>query len=119
MDVRDLYTTIGVDFDDVLALLRKEDRVKTYLVQTMEEPAFAELDRAMASREYDSAFRAAHTIKGMGMNLMLEPMTAAAVDLVECLRNGVAPEDEDTAAMLYTRLKEQCDLLASLVRELS
>lgn len=119
MDVRSLYQAIGVDFDDVLALLRKEDRVKLYLVQTMGDPAFAALDEAMAGGDYEAAFRAAHTIKGMGMNLMLKPMTEAAIELVECLRGGLDAGDEERADALYRQLKESCDYLAALVGDLT
>ena len=119
MDVRSLYQTIGVDFDDVLALLRKEERIKLYLVQTMEDPAFAALDDAMRHGDFDAAFRAAHTIKGMGMNLMLKPMTEAAIELVECLRDGVAPGEEPRAEALYRALKERYQTMATLVGDLA
>lgn len=119
MDVRALYEAIGVNYDDVVRLLRKEERIKLYLVQTMEDPAFADLDGAMARRDYDAAFRAAHTIKGMGMNLMLQPMTEAAIDLVECLRDGVEPAQEAEAAVLHERLKASYDNLSALVRDLA
>lgn len=119
MDVRALYQSIGVDFDDVLALLRKEERIKAYLVQTMEDPAFVALDDAMAQRDYEAAFRAAHTIKGMGMNLMLKPMTEAAIELVECLRGGLDPGDEERAEALYRDLKGSCERLSALVEDLA
>lgn len=118
MDVRALYENIGVDFDDVLALLRKEERIKAYLVQTMDDPAFAALDSAMAQADYEAAFRAAHTIKGMSMNLMLKPMTKDAVELVECLRDGLTPGEEEHAQSLYRQLKASCERITALVGEL-
>lgn len=119
MEVRALYEEIGVDFNDVLALLRKEERVKLYLAQTMDDPAFSALDDAMAHSDYEAAFRAAHTIKGMGMNLMLKPMTETAVELVECLRGGLDPGDEGRAESLYHELKAACSCIAALVGELA
>lgn len=119
MEVRALYEEIGVDFNDVLTLLRKEDRIKLYLVQTMDDPAFTALDDAMAHADYEAAFRAAHTIKGMGMNLMLKPMTDAAVELVECLRGGLNPGDEQRAESLYRELKSTCEHLTALVGDLA
>ena len=119
MEVRALYEEIGVDFNDVLTLLRKEDRIKLYLVQTMGDPAFTALDDAMAHADYEAAFRAAHTIKGMGMNLMLKPMTEAAIELVECLRGGLNPGDEERAESLYRELKVACSRIAALVGKLA
>ena len=119
MDVRAVYENIGVDFADVLALLRKEERIKAYLVQTMDDPAFAALDSAMEQGDHEAAFRAAHTIKGMSMNLMLKPMTETAVELVECLRDGLAPGEEERAHALYRQLKASCEHLTALVGELA
>ncbi|WP_087881555.1 Hpt domain-containing protein [Arabiibacter massiliensis] len=117
MEVRELYETLGVPFEGVLAVLRKEDRIKVYLEQTVGDPSFAALADAMAARDYPAAFRAAHTIKGMGLNLMLNPLTDAAVPLVECLRSG--SPDEAEAEALYGRLKKEGDNLAALVGGLS
>lgn len=119
MDVRALYEAFGVHFDGVLALLRKEERIKLYLVQTVEDPAFDELADAVERGDWEAAFRAAHTVKGMSMNLMLDPLTDPAVDLVECLRDGLAPGREGEAMRLYEALKVQYDRLASLTGELS
>lgn len=102
MDVRSVYEALEVDFSEVLVLLRKEDRVAMYLELTMSDPAFATLDDAMAHSDWDTAFRAAHTIKGMAMNLVLKPLSDAAIDLVECLRGGLP--DEGEARQLYARL---------------
>lgn len=103
MDVRSVYEALGIDFSDVLALLRKEERIALYLEQTMCDPAFQALDEAMSRQDWEAAFRAAHTIKGMALNLMLEPLAHAAIDLVECLRGGTP--DEREARELYDCLR--------------
>lgn len=115
MDMRKLYSSMGVEYDDVLALLRKEDRIKLYFTQMMTDPSFDELEQAMAKREFPTAFKAAHTIKGMSMNLMVKPLSEASIALVECLRSETV--DESEAASLYARLREQHDLLSSQMKE--
>lgn len=117
MILRELYESRGVDYDEVLALLRKEDRIKLYLVQTVEDPSFASLAAAMERRDYEEAFRAAHTVKGMCMNLMLEPLTESAVSLVECLRGG--SPDPNEAARLFAELEALSDALVRDVRSLA
>ena len=116
MGMCELYDAMGVEYDDVLALLRREDRIKLYFTQMMEDPSFRELDRAMAEQEYSAAFKAAHTIKGMCVNLMIEPLAKASIALVECLRSE--PVDETEAASLYARLRNEHDLLLSRWDEL-
>lgn len=117
MQVQEFYQAIGVDYDEVQAFFRKEDRLKRYLVQTVDDPAFPALDEAMEGGNYDEAFRAAHTIKGMSLNLLLKPLTAVAVDLVETLRGG-QPEPVEAEGR-YRAFKEVSDKVASYVRSLS
>lgn len=117
MELCELYTSIGVDYDEVAAFFRKEDRLRRYLVEAAADPAFAALDRAMETGSYDEAFRAAHTIKGMCMNLMLKPLTSVAVDLVETLRGG--QPDPDEAAGRYRAFKEVSDAVMPCIGGLS
>lgn len=116
VQVHEFYQAIGVDFDEVRAFFRKEDRLKRYLVQTMDDPAFPSLDEAMKNAAYDEAFRAAHTIKGMSLNLMIKPMTDVTVDLVETLRGG--EPDPAEATERYRAFKSVSDEVASYVRSL-
>lgn len=116
MQVHEFYQAIGVDFDEVRAFFRKEERLKRYLAQTMDDPAFPALDEAMKNEAFDEAFRAAHTIKGMSLNLMIKPMTDVAVDLVETLRGG--QPDPVEAAERYRAFKKVSDEVAGYVRSI-
>ena len=111
MGMRELYDAIGVEYDDVLALLRREDRIELYFTQMMDDPSFGELERTMEERDYPAAFRAAHTIKGMCVNLMIEPLAKASIALVECLRSD--PVDEAEATSLYAQVRNEHNLLLS------
>lgn len=49
---------------------------------------FSELAAAVKNQEVSSAFRAAHTIKGVASNLGFSVLAAAASELTEILRGG-------------------------------
>ena len=115
MTLREFYESMGVDFDELLVLLRKEDRIKRYLALAAEDPAFEGLDAAMSQGDYEAAFRAAHSIKGVSTNLVLDPLTPLVSELVECLRSG--SPDEAQVHQLYTDVKTcSDDLLARIAR---
>lgn len=42
----------------------------------------------MDKKDYDSAFRAVHTIKGISMNLSLTALQNSCIELTENLRSG-------------------------------
>lgn len=115
MALRDFYALLDVNFDEVIARLRREDRIVLYLEQTLSDPSFGILDDAMKRRDYETAFRAAHTIKGMSLNLVLSPLAQTASDLVECLRGGVS--DEAEAVALYHQFKTRVDQTNAAAKE--
>lgn len=102
MTLEQCYLAVGGDYADVLAHLRKEERIRKFLLRFPEDPSYAHLCQAMESRQYDEAFRAAHTIKGLCQNLGLGRLYQSASRLTEALRAGTAPED----GALFKRVQE-------------
>lgn len=68
-----------------------------FLRKFPEDPTFSELKAAIAAKDTETAFRAAHTLKGMAGNLSLRRFTAQVSRLTEVLRDG----DLEQAAALY------------------
>lgn len=52
------------------------------------DDSFPQLSEALGRGDVQTAFRAAHTLKGVAANLGLERLRAAASDMTECLRRG-------------------------------
>lgn len=100
MTLKEFYASLGVEYTEVLDRLRREDRIAKYLHQFAGDPAFAQLERAMEAGDAGEAFRAAHTIKGMCLNLSLGTLSQAACALVEALR----AQDETAARDAYQEL---------------
>lgn len=88
MTLQELYESLGVEYAEVLDRLRREDRIVKYLGQFAGDPAFAQLDGAMQHGDGEEAFKAAHTIKGMCLNLSLGTLSDTVCTLVEALRAG-------------------------------
>lgn len=114
MTLQELYTAIDVDYDMVISRLRKEERILKYLRQAMTDPAFTQLTQAMQAQDYEELFRAAHTIKGMCLNLDMKPLADAAILLVEQLRQGKT----ENAQQLYQTLMQQYDRMQQLIAQL-
>lgn len=105
MTVSEFYTEIGGDYEDVLGRFRGEERVIKFLRLFLADTSISDLRRNMAEENYQEAFRAAHTLKGVASNLGLTSMQTAASEVTEALRGG----DGNTAKTLMPKLDEICD----------
>lgn len=88
MNTRDIYERTGEDFESVKTRLVSEDFVGRLVEKFAEDSTFFELAAAVKNQDASSAFRAAHTIKGVASNLGFSALAAAASELTEILRGG-------------------------------
>lgn len=69
MDLKEFYAQIGGSFDAVLSRLCSESFVRKFVLRYKTDPTFEQLKAAVAVKDWESAFRAAHTLKGVAQNL--------------------------------------------------
>lgn len=116
MDIPKFYETIGVNYNHVLRRLPRESMIEKYLHLFLEDNSFARLKEAMGTGDYEEAFKAVHTLKGISLNLELTPLAAAASDLSEYLRNYAAGAIEHTAAEeKYEMVKTEYETIRHLI----
>lgn len=80
------YETIGGDLDDVRRRLLTDERIERFVRVFADDPTFASLEAAFAAGDAETAFRAAHTLKGVGRDLGFTDLQASAAELTEALR---------------------------------
>lgn len=88
MTTQECYERMGADYEDVLRRLGKEERVRRFLLRLPEDMSFQNLCRAMEAGDAEEAFRAAHSLKGICMNLGLTALYQSAHALTEALRGN-------------------------------
>ena len=88
MNLKECYLTAGADYEDVMRRLMSEERVDRFLNMFLRDRSFEQLCLAMETQQYEEAFRAVHTIKGICMNLSLTALLDACIALTENLRPG-------------------------------
>ncbi len=94
MTLKECYAAMGADYDGVLGRLRSEKLVQKFTIKFLDDASFGNLCKALEERNYEEAFRAAHTIKGVCQNLGFSTLYESSNKLTEALRSG-ASEDED------------------------
>lgn len=86
MTIQECYAAMGGNYDEVVARLRAEDRIAKFLVRILDDKNMELLANSVEARDLKEAFRAAHTMKGICLNLSLTKLGNAASDMTEVLR---------------------------------
>ena len=88
MSLRTCYEALGGDYDAVLGRLPSERLVQKFVLKFLQETSYNDLVAAMRAKDGEAAFRAAHTIKGVCLNLSFDRLHASSDRLCEALRHG-------------------------------
>lgn len=99
MNLKELYSAIDGDYEGVYGRLMSSDRMVTkFVLKFLSDKSHEALVASMEGGNYEEAFRAAHTMKGVGQNLGFTRLYESASALSEELRGG--SPGPDTPALL-------------------
>ena len=88
MTISECYEAMGGNFSDAKARLMTEDRIKRFALRFIDDPSFEQLKASLEAKDYENAFRAAHTMKGVCQNLSFDRLFASVYEISEALRGG-------------------------------
>lgn len=117
MTVKEFYETVGGDYEDVMSRLRTDERVVKFLNKVAADGSFALLEKSLGERNIEEAFRAAHTLKGICMNLSLTRLYRVAAELTEALR-GRSEFGEDIIPM-FDALKTEYERNVNAIKSVN
>lgn len=86
MTIKSLYEAVGGDYKDVVKRLISEEFAAQLALGFLDDDGFSSLEKAMKNRNAEDAFRAAHTLKGVALNLGFKNLGESASELTEVLR---------------------------------
>ncbi len=112
MNIKQCYEMFGGNYDGVISRLGKEERIKRFILKFKADPTFNLLTESIANANYDEAFRAAHTIKGLCQNLGLDQLYKSACALTEELRGGKKPDND----MYYQQVKDDYEQIINAIQ---
>lgn len=98
MTLKECYIALGGSYDEVIGRLHSERLVQKFVLKFLQDGSYKLLCDSMETGDWDEAFRAAHTIKGMCQNLGFTMLGISADALTEALRGGVHADVEDLMA---------------------
>ena len=92
MTLQECYAALDGDFAGVSGRLPSEKFIQKYVLKFLDDGSYELLLRSMEEENWEEAFRAAHTIKGMCQNLDFTRPYRSSSALSEALRHGITPE---------------------------
>ena len=111
MTVKECYEKVGSDYEAVLKRLGSEDMLKRFSIKFLDDPSFQNLKDALDSKDVETAFRAAHTLKGVCLNLGFDNLYPSSKDLTELLRAGSMDGYEDLFVEVEKEYNRTCEAL--------
>ena len=86
MTVKECYESMEADFEGVIGRMGSEEMVKRFALKFLDDPSYSNLEKAIQEQNAEEAFRAAHTLKGLCLNLGFDRLYKVSEELTEKLR---------------------------------
>ena len=68
--MRECYEAIGGNYEDVLGRLRSEALIRKFTLKFLEDQSYPQLKQALNDKNYEDAFRSAHTERGVSESFL-------------------------------------------------
>jgi len=101
LTIRECYDALEGSYEEVLGRLYSEALVKKFTVKFLTDPSYQLLENTLKTGDYNEAFRAAHTLKGVAQNLSFTKLHQSSHDITEALR----AKDYDLAVRLFPQVE--------------
>ena len=112
MTIQECYAALGGDYEEVLGRLYSEALVKKFVGKFLADQSFQLLKSSLEEKNYDEAFRAAHTLKGVTQNLSFTRLYESSHAMTEALRT----KNYDQAAQLLAKVEADYDQTVAAIQ---
>lgn len=114
MTVKECYERLEGDYEGTMARMMKEERIQKFLILFLADTSYQSLLDNMEAGNIDEAFRAAHTLKGVTINLGLSKLNRASFEITEALR----AKDMEMAKGFLPDVKDNYEETIAVIKEL-
>ena len=100
MTMQQCYKAIGGNYEAVLGRLHSEALIQRFTLKFLEDQSYLQLKQALENKNYEDAFRSAHTLKGVCQNLSFDRLYEVSNELTELLRDRTGEKPGIPEAMM-------------------
>ena len=117
MTLKECYTALEGEYEGVIGRLRSEKMVQKFVLKFLNDKSYELLEASMAAKNYEEAFRAAHTIKGVCQNLSFTKLYESSHRLTDNLRSGYGAETDGLVQQVSEDYKQTIAAIEELQAE--
>ena len=115
MNVKECYAMIGGDYEDMKRRFLTDARIQKFALMFLRDKSMEDLQAGIRNKDYEKAFLAAHTLKGVCLNLGFAGLYTPVFDITEKLRAG----KYDEADALLPAVEQAYEVICEGLRNLS
>lgn len=93
MTIRECYLIMDADYEDVISRLMNDRLVLKYNKKFAASDDYSNLVKALEDKDYALAFRMAHNLKGISLNLGFSGLFTVCNEMCDELREGEPQND--------------------------
>ncbi len=114
MTIEELYQASGNDYNELLGRLFNAKLIEKLVRKYRNDQNYQQLCDGIAAKNREKVFTAAHTIKGLALNLGFGDLAHTASQLTEATRNTY-PENADE---LFAAVEKEQNKIIALIEQL-
>lgn len=115
MTVRECYEQMQGNYEEVLERMGSDAMILKYAKKFLLDESYGKLVAAMGAKDYEEAFKHAHNMKGVCLNLAFTGLCESVATLCDALRGGEPVGD--TGEML-SRVEEDYARVTTAIQQL-
>ena len=118
MNLQECYQAFGGDYEDTMKRMGMERLLQKFMLKFLDDKSFEELCSSIEQKKYEEAFRAAHTLKGLCLNLGFKTLAESSSSLTEALRSQQFEESNLVEIMkMLEQVKRDYEMTVSVITE--
>lgn len=115
MNIKEFYQKINANYDDMFSRLNNEDLMNKIVKMFLNDTAYNDLKKGLEDKDAELAFRGAHTLKGVCLNLGFSNLSDMIIELTENLRPRVI---NDESYALFNKVTDEYNKTIEALKEL-
>ena len=117
MSLKSCYEALGGNYDEARGRLMSERIMQKFVLKFLDEGSYDLLMSALEAKDGEAAFRAAHTLKGVCLNLSFDRLHHSVEPLCEALRHGWNDEAPAMAEAVKSDYRQTIEAIRALQAE--
>ena len=114
MKIEELCARAGGSYEELMQRIPSRAMICRFVRKYADDPTYQQLCAAVGEKDWETAFRAAHTLKGVAQNLGFQQLYLSSAALTEAMRG---PKPLTESGLREAVSADQAALLAA-IREL-